>query len=126
MWAARPGWLTGRIASASRTAPAAQVASLPATDLRAGRVEDPLVVPEPDLSAGFALEGAPQGFVLVEDLHIFGGIGWGDLVGAEQKPIRITIDESCSNLYRFGAGNDIFGHFIPREIEIAMSEAGIA
>src|SRR5947208_6317659 len=104
------------LSAASTTAPAAQIGNLPATDLRARPIEDSLVVPEPDLAAGLGVEGAPQWFVLVKHLHIFGGIRRRDLVGPEQKAIGIAIDEGCGDLYRFGAGNDVLGHFIPREI----------
>src|SRR4051812_46733728 len=64
-------------------------------ELRPGPVEESLVVPEPDLAV-VRVDGTPQRFILVENLHTSSGVRRGNLVGARPRTPGVCSPFLCS------------------------------
>src|SRR6185369_11398861 len=95
---------------------------LPTADLASRFVKDSFVVFLADLFTGVRAEQLPQRFVLVVDPEIFFLSRRSDLVCAEEKTIRITIDDSRRLPGRFRCGHNVLRYFVPRDIEMHVLE----
>src|SRR5436189_2126811 len=91
-----------------------------------GLIEEALVVYFAHFLASFPVQPLPQRAILVVDPEILLLVGRRHFVGSEEETVRIAIDQFGSYLGRFGTRDNVLGHLVPRDIEVHMTELGIA
>src|SRR5436189_2137930 len=91
-----------------------------------GLIEEALVVYFAHFLASFPVQPLPQRAILVVDPEILLLVGRRHFVGSEEETVRIAIDQFGSYLGRFGTRDNVLGHLVPRDIEVHMTEIGIA
>src|SRR6478752_9681917 len=66
---------------------------LPRPHALARAIEQALVVALADLLAGAAIQQLPQRLIQLVDVEVLSAVSRAELVGAEQKPLRVAVDD---------------------------------
>src|SRR5262245_50282005 len=101
------------------------VGLFPRAHLAACFIEESLVVPLAQLLARFGRELREEGLVHVVDLQVFGLLGWRDLVGTEEEPVGVPVDQIGERLDRLGARDDVLRDLVPRDVDVEVVQLRI-
>lgn len=97
----------------------------PGADAAAGFVEKPLVVAFAKVGTGLGCELGEARSVHVVDLEIALLVLRGYFVGAEEETAGVAIDDGGGGIEGFGRGNEVFGDFVPGDVDVDVAELGV-
>src|SRR6185295_4123297 len=104
---------------------AVHIRLLPSTYVDACSIEQPLVIERCNFGARLRLQQFPEWLVHVVHLQVLLLVLWRDLIRAEEKAVRMLVEETRGAPRDFRVRHDVLRDFVPGDVEVHMAERRI-